>query len=139
MKLALVALAVSIAAIPLIAQEHPSVTAQPNTVYVGADGKFESAPDTALIQFNISVQEDTSQAAYQHASKDVEQVRQVLHANGIEPKAAGSDRCLMKRPRPGRTCRRRRPMRRFLHGRLLLPVSRAQHLFFPKIFRRRLR
>ena len=88
MKLALVALAVSIAAIPLIAQEHPSVTAQPNTVYVGADGKFESAPDTALIQFNISVQEDTSQAAYQHASKDVEQVRQVLHANGIEPKAA---------------------------------------------------
>ncbi len=88
MKFALVALAVSLAAIPLIAQEHPSVTAQPNTVYVGADGKFESAPDTALIQFNVSVQEDTSQAAYQHASKDVEQVRQILHANGIEPKAA---------------------------------------------------
>jgi uncharacterized protein YggE len=88
MKFAFVALAVSIAAIPLIAQEHPSVTAQPNTVYVGADGKFESAPDTALIQFNVSVQEDTSQAAYQHASKDVEQVRQVLHTNGIEPKAA---------------------------------------------------
>ena len=73
---------------PLSAQEHPAVTAQPNTLYVGADGKFESAPDTALIQFNISVQEDSSQAAYQHASKEVEQVRQVLHANGIEPKAA---------------------------------------------------
>lgn len=41
-----------------------------------------------MIQFNISVQEDTSQAAYQHASKDAEQVRQVLHANGIEAKAA---------------------------------------------------
>ncbi len=56
------------------AQEHPNLTAQPNSVYVGADGKFESAPDTAVIQFNISVQEDTSQAAYQRASKDTEQV-----------------------------------------------------------------
>src|SRR5437879_3707866 len=70
------------------AQEHPAITAQANTVYVGADGKFEAAPDTALIQFNISVQDDTPQAAYQHASREVEQVRQVLHANGIEPKAA---------------------------------------------------
>jgi hypothetical protein len=55
---------------------------------VGADGKFESAPDTAVIQFNISVQESTSQAAYDHASKEAEQVRQVLRANGIEPKSA---------------------------------------------------
>ncbi|MGC2648545.1 MAG: SIMPL domain-containing protein, partial [Candidatus Sulfotelmatobacter sp.] len=70
------------------AQEHPNLTAQPNSVYVGADGKFESAPDTAVIQFNISVQEETSQAAYQHASKDAEQVREVLRANGIEPKSA---------------------------------------------------
>jgi uncharacterized protein YggE len=70
------------------AQEHPTVAAQPNTVYVGADGKFESAPDTAVIQFNVSVQEDTSQAAYQHASRDVEQVRQVMRANGIDPKSA---------------------------------------------------
>lgn len=70
------------------AQEHPTVTAQANTVYVGADGKFEAAPDTALIQFNVSVQEDTSQAAFQHASKSVEQVREVLRANGLEPKAA---------------------------------------------------
>lgn len=70
------------------AQEHPSLTAAPNSVYAGADGKFESAPDTAVIQFNISVQEDTSQAAYQGASKEAEQVRQVLHANGIEAKSA---------------------------------------------------
>ncbi len=70
------------------AQDHPTVTAQPNSVYVGADGKFESAPDTAVIQFNVSAQEATSQAAYQHASKDVEQVRQVLRNNAIEPKAA---------------------------------------------------
>jgi uncharacterized protein len=70
------------------AQEHPAITALPNSVYVAADGKFESAPDTAIIQFNISVQENTSQAAYDHASKEAEQVRQVLDANGIEPKAA---------------------------------------------------
>jgi uncharacterized protein YggE len=70
------------------AQDHPAVTALPNSVYVGADGKFESAPDTALIRFTISVQEDTSQKAYDHASKDAEQVRQVLRANDIEPKAA---------------------------------------------------
>ena len=70
------------------AQDHPAITALPNSTYVGADGKFESAPDTAVIQFNISVQESTSQAAFDHASKEAEQVRQVLRANGIEPKAA---------------------------------------------------
>jgi uncharacterized protein YggE len=71
-----------------IAQDHPTVTAQTNSVYVGADGKFESAPDTAQIQFSISAQDDSSQAAFQHASKEVEQVRQVLRDNAIEPKAA---------------------------------------------------
>jgi uncharacterized protein len=81
-------LTILLAAIALAAQEHPALTAPPNTVYVGADGKFEAAPDTAVIQFNVSVQEDTSQAAYEHESKEVEQVRQILRANGIEPKAA---------------------------------------------------
>jgi hypothetical protein len=71
-----------------LAQDRPAVSAQPNTVYVGAEGKFESAADTALIQFNVSVQDDTSQAAFSRASKNVEQVRQVLRANGIDPKAA---------------------------------------------------
>jgi uncharacterized protein YggE len=70
------------------AQDHPAVSAQANTVYVGAEGKFESAPDTAQIQFNVSVQDETSQAAFQRASRNVEQVRQVLRANGIDPKAA---------------------------------------------------
>lgn len=70
------------------AQEPPFVTAQPNTIYVGADGKFEIAPDTALLQFNISVQDATSQAAFQHASKEVEKVREVLRANGVDPKSA---------------------------------------------------
>ena len=88
MKSALALLALCILTTPSFAQEHPAVTALPNSVYVGADGKFESAPDTALLQFRISVQDDTSQAAYEHAAKQTEQVRQVLRANGIEPKAA---------------------------------------------------
>jgi uncharacterized protein len=77
-----------LAAGTVFAQEHPTVSAQPNTVFVGADGKFESAPDTAQLQCNVSVQDGSSQAAYQGASKDVEQVRQVLRANGIDPKTA---------------------------------------------------
>jgi uncharacterized protein YggE len=88
MKSALALLALCILATASFAQEHPTLTAQPNSIYVGADGKFESAPDAAVIRFNISVQEDTSQKAYDHASKDAEQVRQVLRANAIEPKAA---------------------------------------------------
>jgi len=83
-SLVLLFLAVAVA----VAQEHPTVAAQANTVYVSADGKFEAAPDTAQIQFNVSVQDDTSSAAYQHASKEVEQVRQVLRANGLDPKTA---------------------------------------------------
>jgi uncharacterized protein YggE len=71
-----------------VAQEHPTVSAQANSVYVGADGKFEAAPDTARIQLSVSVQEDTSEAAFQRASKNVEQVKQVLRANGIDLKAA---------------------------------------------------
>lgn len=77
-----------LASLCALGQEHPAVTAQPNTVFVGADGKFEANPDTALLQFNISAQEDTSRGAYDRASKSAEQIRQILRANGIEPKAA---------------------------------------------------
>ena len=72
----------------VIAQEHPTVTAQSNSIYVGADGKFEAAPDLAQIQMNISVQDDSPQAAYQRASKDVDQVRQILRTNALDPKLA---------------------------------------------------
>jgi uncharacterized protein YggE len=88
MKSALCFLALCILATPSLAQDHPAVTAQPNSVYVGADGKFESAPDTAVIQFNISVQDNKAKTAYEHASKQAEQVRQALRDNGVEPKAA---------------------------------------------------
>jgi hypothetical protein len=60
----------------------------PNTVYIGADGKFETAPDTALIQFNISTQADTAKEAYDQAAKQAEATRQILRANGIDPKSA---------------------------------------------------
>jgi uncharacterized protein YggE len=71
-----------------VAQEHPAVTAQANTVYVGGDGKYEAAPDTAVIQFDLSVEESKADAAYEHASRDAEQVREILRANGVDPKAA---------------------------------------------------
>jgi uncharacterized protein len=76
-----------LAAIPGGAQDH-AVPQQPNTIYVGADGKFEAAADTAKIQFNVSVEDESSQKAFDRASKNVEQVREVLRANGIEPKVA---------------------------------------------------
>jgi uncharacterized protein len=60
----------------------------PNTIFAGADGKFETAPDTALIQFNISAQAESAKDAYDQASKQAEQTRQVLRANGIDPKTA---------------------------------------------------
>ena len=88
MKPAVILSAMLIFSIAALAQEHPAVSAQPNTVYVGADGKFEAAPDTAQIQMNVSVQDDTPQAAYQRASKNVDQVRQVLRANSLDPKLA---------------------------------------------------
>ncbi|MGA9529962.1 MAG: SIMPL domain-containing protein [Terriglobales bacterium] len=74
-------------AMALLAQT-PNVTALPNTIYVGADGKFDTAPDTAVIQFNISAQADTAKEAYELASKQAEQTRQVLRNNGVDPKSA---------------------------------------------------
>jgi uncharacterized protein YggE len=61
---------------------------QINTVYAGADGKYEAAPDTAVIRMDIASQQDASRAAYDHAALAVDHVRQVLKANGIDIKAA---------------------------------------------------
>ena len=68
--------------------QSPTLNPVPNTIFVGADGKFETAPDTALIQFNISAQADSSKDAYDQAAKQAEATRQVLRANGIDPKSA---------------------------------------------------
>jgi uncharacterized protein YggE len=71
-----------------LGQDRPTIAAQPNSVFVGADGKFEANPDTALVQFNISAQENNARAAYDRASKAAEQVRQIMRSNGIDPAAA---------------------------------------------------
>jgi len=71
-------------AIFAVAQQQPIL----NSVAAGADGKYEAAPDTAVIQFNIAAQENTSQAAYDRASKAAEQVRQLMRDNSIDPASA---------------------------------------------------
>ena len=72
---------------PVVAQDHPA-SPSPNTVWVGADGKFESDPDTALMQFNISAQEEKLPDSTDRATRAAEQVRQLLRSNGIDPKQA---------------------------------------------------
>ncbi len=66
------------------AQQQPVL----NSVTAGADGKYEAAPDTAVIQFNVAAQENTSQAAYDRAAKATEQVRELMRKNGIDPASA---------------------------------------------------
>jgi uncharacterized protein len=68
--------------------QSPTLNALPNTVYVGSEGKFETAPDTALIQFNILAQAESAKDAYEQAAKQAEATRQVMRANGIDPKLA---------------------------------------------------
>jgi uncharacterized protein YggE len=87
MKPALLACTVLMMAVCTVAQT-PTVAALPNTVYVSADGKFETAPDTAVIQFNISARADTAREAYDQAAKQADTTRQVLRSNGIDPKSA---------------------------------------------------
>lgn len=76
-----------VVAAPLVAQDR-TANPMPNTIWVGADGKFDSDPDTALVQFNISAQEDKLQDASQKATQAAEQVRQLLRSNGLDPKDA---------------------------------------------------
>ncbi len=70
------------------AQNPPTITAQSNTVYVSAEGRFETAPDTALVHFVIAAQEQSPKAAYARASEEAEQIRQTLRSNGVDPKNA---------------------------------------------------
>ncbi|MGE5324856.1 MAG: SIMPL domain-containing protein [Actinomycetota bacterium] len=69
-------------------QTAPVATAQANTIFSGADGKFEASPDTAVIHMDISSQQNTPRAAYDKVAAAAEQVRGVLRKNGIDPKEA---------------------------------------------------
>ncbi len=88
MKTAVVTLCAVLVLSALSIAQSPTFSPEPNTAFVGADGKFETAPDTALIQFNISTQADNAKDAYDQAAKQAEATRQVLRANGIDPKSA---------------------------------------------------
>ena len=77
MKTVLLFISAAFFCLSIAAQDRPAITAQPNSVFVGAEGKFESAPDTALLQFNISAQEATSKAAYDRASRNADQIREI--------------------------------------------------------------
>jgi uncharacterized protein YggE len=70
-----------------VAQEQ-SGKVIPNAIWVGADGKFESDPDTALVQFGVSAQEEKLSDASQKATQAAEQIRQLLRSNGLDPKDA---------------------------------------------------
>jgi len=72
-------------AVAALAQQTPIAA---DTLWAGADGKFESAPDTALVQFSISVQQAELKAAYAHAQESAEKIRQTLRGNGLDPKDA---------------------------------------------------
>jgi uncharacterized protein YggE len=71
-----------------LAQNAPTVGMRPDTVYVGADGKYEAPPDTALVQFNIAAQEPELKDAYARAQRAAEQIRAALRDNGLDPKEA---------------------------------------------------
>ncbi len=58
-----------------VAQERSSVS--PNTINVSAQGTANVEPDTAVVRFNLSAQEKSAKAAYDRASKGVEQVREM--------------------------------------------------------------
>jgi uncharacterized protein YggE len=79
-----IAIAILLCTVMATAQQAPIL----NSVTAGADGKYEAAPDTAVIQFNIGAQENTSQAAYDRASRAAEQVRKLMRTNGIDPASA---------------------------------------------------
>ena len=87
MKKGLLAIAVLICTISALGQQQ-NTAIMPNTIYIGGEGKFETAPDMAVITFGLSAQENSSKAAYDRAAQLAEQIRKLLRNNGIDPKQA---------------------------------------------------
>jgi uncharacterized protein len=79
---------VLLASCTAFAQENRGPAFIANSISVGADGDFESAPDTAVISCSLSAQEKTSQVAFDSASRLTEQMRQALRGAGVDPKTA---------------------------------------------------
>jgi len=89
MKRFLCLLLIAFALVGLSAAQTPAPAGiQLNSIYAGADGKFEATPDTAVLTLNIGAQQETAKAAEAKAAAAVDRVRQVLRSNGIDPKQA---------------------------------------------------
>ncbi|HLW53405.1 MAG TPA: SIMPL domain-containing protein [Candidatus Angelobacter sp.] len=80
-------LTILFAAYGALCQAVPAVQAPLNSIFAGADGKYEAAPDTVVLHFDIGAQDDASQGAYDKARSAAQRVRDVLAKNGIDVKA----------------------------------------------------
>jgi uncharacterized protein YggE len=88
MKASIYFCVVIVALAGMCAAQNAPTAIQLNTIYAGADGKFEAAPDTAVVRMDIASQQDTSRAAYNKAAAAVDHIRQVLRSAGIDVKTA---------------------------------------------------
>ena len=59
-----------------------------NSITVNGEGLYEADPDVAVISMTISTQEAQLKDAYTRAQRGADQIREVLRANGIDPKEA---------------------------------------------------
>ncbi len=59
-----------------------------NTIQVTAEGKYEAEPDTALLEFTISVQEQTYKEAHERAYRSTQQIAELLKKYNLDPKQA---------------------------------------------------
>ena len=82
------AVVLALMSVRTLAQQQPPAQLFENTVQVRADGKFEAAPDTAVILLTLSDKEATQDAAYRNVSAAAEQLRTILRQNNIDPKRA---------------------------------------------------
>ena len=82
------AVVLALMSVRTLAQQQPPAQLFENTVQVRADGKFEAAPDTAVISLTLSDKEATQDAAYRNVSAAAEQLRTILRQNNIDPKRA---------------------------------------------------
>jgi len=86
-KILLQILLIVLPACAVTSAQQGTQVVQPNTIYAGGDGKFEAAPDTAVLRLDIGAQDSTSAGAYTKASAAAERVRQAVKNNGIDAKA----------------------------------------------------
>src|SRR5947209_16554516 len=88
MRMHKLAVVLAVASVGVVARQQPPGQWIENTVQVHADGKFQAAPDTAVITLSLSDKEATQDAAYRNVSVAAEQLRTILRQNNIDPKQA---------------------------------------------------